>query len=275
MKKLQLSLFAVAMFMYMGADAQYVRVGFGYHGGSVSTTEGMETVVTSTSSSQKAVNLSSGKGIPVTAAFGMDIMDNVGFEFGLNYLLGSDQTAADVDFQPTSTTTMVTTKSTQLRLTPALVLHTDNDGMNMYSRFGVILPVMGKTTITNEEKNSAGTTKSVIESSGNASLGWTGAFGVTFEAGDALQIFAELEGINLAILGKSQELVEYSNPAGTSIDDLPESAKMTNFVEELTESSNYEGSPNFDPAKATEALARKSSFSSFGINIGVIIPLGN
>ena len=105
MKKLQLSLFALAMFMFMGADAQTVRIGLGYHGGSVSTSEGQEMVVTTTSSSTKPINLSSGAGIPVTAAFGMDIMDNVGFEFGLNYLLGSDQTAVDADLQALNAST--------------------------------------------------------------------------------------------------------------------------------------------------------------------------
>ena len=53
MKKLQLSLFAVAMFMFMGADAQYVRVGFGYAGSSVATSEGQEVVITTIHSPMK------------------------------------------------------------------------------------------------------------------------------------------------------------------------------------------------------------------------------
>jgi|GEM_PF-5368528 len=275
MKKLQLSFLAAAMFMFMSADAQYVRLGFGYHGNSVSTSSGSTMTLTATSSTQTAVNLSSGKGIPVTGAFGMDIMDNVGFEFGLNFLMGSNQTAIDADLQVLNSSTVVTTQSSQLRVTPSLVLHTDNDGMNMYSRFGVIVPVSGTTTLTREETTALGTTTTEMESSGNPSLGWTGAFGVSFSAGSALNIFAEVEGINLAIGNKSREVVSIDGPAGTpTLDQLPASVKTTNFHDELTEASNVEGTANFDPTKASDELTSKSSFSSFGFNLGIIWVIG-
>ena len=146
--------------------------------------------------------------------------------------------------------------------------------MNMYSRSGVIVPMLGKTTITMEEKDVSGTSLMEIESSGNPSLGWTGAFGVTFDAGSALKIFAEVEGINLAIKGKSDELVSISGPGAPPLALIPEGDRIINYVDEVTEASNNEDGPNYDNTKASEELARKASFSSFGFNVGVILTFG-
>lgn len=264
------------MFLFMGANAQTVRLGVGYHGGGVATAEGSELTVTPTSSSEMAVNLSSGPGILVNGAFGMDIMDNVGFDIGLNYLLGSSQTAVNADLTAVNNTkTVVTAQSTQFRAIPSLVVHTDNDGMNMYGRFGAIIPLAGKTTITRDETNALGTVTTEMETSGNPSVGWTGAFGMTFAAGDALSIFAELEGINLAIKNKQRVMTSISGPAGTpSLDQLPEGTKTVDYVDELTQDSNVDGRPSYDPSKASEELARKSSFASFGVNVGVALTIG-
>ena len=58
------------------------------------------------------------------------------------------------------------------------------------------------------------------------------------------------------------------------MEQLPESVKTTNFIDELTQDSNVEGNPNFDPTKASEDLARKTSFGSFGVNVGVKLTIG-
>lgn len=255
-------LFVVAMLFATGLSAQlYVGAKLGYGFGAQKTAFGS----TMTATSETNIYATLGQGIPVGLKVGYFFNDNLGVELGMNYFLGAEQTAADVSM--TGYTYNAVAKSNQIRLLPALVYKTD---MGLYGRFGMVLPVGGSTVINTTEVLGATTTEVEMVSKGAMSFGFVGSLGYEFELSDNLKLFGELEYVGLSIKTKSREITAYSVNGTDQLSALPEINKMTNYVDELTSSSNN-GSYNTTPdaTKPMDDLASYSGYSAFRINVGV------
>ena len=155
-----------------GLSAQmYVGLGVGYHMAAQKVVLG-----TSYNSAGDATNIygSQGKGIIPALKFGYMIDDNWGLEFGLSYLMGPDQVMEE-DFEApaagiTNYSDVTKSKSSMIRLTPQLVF---NSELGIYSRFGLIMPLGGKTTGTRDVSYTAGPSSSKT----NIGATYKGSFG--------------------------------------------------------------------------------------------------
>lgn len=255
-------LFVIAMLFATGLSAQlYVGAKLGYGFGAQKTAFGS----TMTATSDANIYASMGQGIPVGLKVGYFFNDNLGVELGMNYFLGAEQTMADVTM--TGYTNNATAKSNQIRLLPALVYKTD---MGLYGRFGMVVPVGGSTVVKSTEVMGATTTETELLAKGSMSFGFVGSLGYEFELSDNLKLFGELEYVGLSIKSKSLEMTSYKVNGTDQLAAVPEYNKMTNYVDELTSSSNNSSyNQNVDPTKAKDDLADYSGYSAFRINFGV------
>ncbi len=274
-------LFVVAIFLATTLSAQlYVGAKLGYGLGANKYEAG--TIMAGESQSIEWGSM--GQGMQLGLKAGYFFNDNLGFELGIDYFMSYEGRIADVKVPTAANIDViqdVTAKSKQLRLIPQLVLKTD---MGVYSRFGIILPVIGTTTVTSHQEEvvmAPGpikmTTDSEIEYKGKFSIGFAGAVGYQYEISDDLHVFGELQYTGLTIRGATSEVVAYSI---NDIDQLPGLdiiQKETTFVDELSAGSNtYDNNPAGDPynttpdtEKAKDVLRTSTVYSSYGINIGI------
>ncbi len=290
-------LFVVAIFLATTMSAQlYVGAKLGYGIGANKYEAGTEMkgsvsnsvsgVVSDDSRTRGIVWGSMGQGLQLGAKVGYFFNDNIGFELGIDYFMSSEGTIADVDFTSKNEVApgmsfdfpyiySVTAKSNQLRLTPQLVVKTD---MGLYTKFGIIVPVMGKTLVTSHEENPgfSGTavTKSTndieMEYSGKFSIGFAGAIGYEYELSDNLKLFGEIQYTGLTIRGASSEITKYEVDGADMLPAMTTIQKETNYVDELDASSNNSTyNPTPDAAKAQDALRSSTVYSNYGLNIGV------
>jgi opacity protein-like surface antigen len=261
-------LLLVAIFIAGSMSAQlYVgaRVGYGFGA------QKYEVGFTKTDDSKEYIWGSMGEGLPMGLKLGYFFNDNLGIELGINYWIGAEQTAADVNMAKLKYTNVVTAKSSQLRLLPQLVYKSD---MGIYGRFGVVMPVSGKTVVTSKEVSPtmAGmvTTEAEVEYKGSFAIGFAGAFGYAFELSDNMHLFGEMEYIALTIKGKTSEVTKYNVNGIDAIPSMDTYDKQTNYVDELNSSSNngtYNKKP--DMTKAKDDLRTSTVYSSFRFNVGI------
>jgi hypothetical protein len=241
----------------------------------------------------------SGAGIPVGVNVGYMFSEHFGLDLGLDYFMGSELTTNDVKYTvpynfgttavpvylpgATQTTAIkAVNKSTQIRVTPSLVVSAGNSGIAPYARFGVVLPVSGETLVnyTNSTQY-AGTgvpsnleEKSTTKVAGNFSVGFNSAVGVNIGLGEKLTLFGEVALTTLSIKGASTDITSYSRVQGSStlsVADLKAYQKSTTFVDQLTEKSNNSSinstTTNLDKAK--DDVAPTANYNSLGLNVGV------
>ena len=280
------NILAVAAISAIGTAAiaqPYVKAFGGYSRGTAGSNVGNTVVITTTGYSQKAVTGTYGNFIGGGLGFGYGINEHVALELGVTY--GAGKTTQLDETNPAGTTSIIS-KSTQIRVIPAVVISAGGS-LSPYGRFGLVLPVGGSTN-TEIDAKSAGAaapgitysnvTTGTIESKGQFSVGFNGALGASFKLSDNLSLFAEVETTTLSIAGKSNTYTAYnstttfSSVLPTDTETLAEwttSQKETVFVDEITNTSNTEDNDNFDEKKPTEELRDRSNYSSFGVNVGV------
>ncbi len=275
MKKFVLSIATLLTVSGAMAQGPYLTFGLGYAGAASQEQLGTSTDISATGAfTESTINGSFGGGIPISLGLGYGFTKHIAFDLGFTYFMGNEVTTTKYktfmgdDYS-------VKTKGYQIRVIPQLVLSTGSDNaLNFYSKFGLVMPVSGKTTFTKSGKMVLGynpiTSAFVVgdvaaggESSGKFSLGYTGSLGTTFNLSDKLSIFGELQYINLRIKGDKQTITKYEVDGKDKMSDLPTSLKETVFVDQLTEKSNT------DATKPAEALRNSSNYNSFGVNVGI------
>jgi len=254
-------LLIIALFVATTMSAQfYAGLGLGYGLGASKRVNGTKVDGTTTTN----IYGSYGQGFNTTLKLGYMFNDNMGVELGVSYLFGAAQTKDDhKDY-------LETAKSNGLRLMPQLVYKLDN---GFYGRFGVILPVMGKTVITETDDDfmSLGIKKETeMETHGSFSIGFAGAIGYNYELSDNMNLFGEIEYIGLSIKSGSAKYTKYEVGGKDQLPNLKTGQKEFTFLDEVDDSSdNTFSNPKWDPNKASVMLRQKAPFSSFGLNIGI------
>jgi len=274
MKKFVLSIATLLTVSGAMAQGPYLTFGLGYAGAASQEQLGTSMDVSATGTfTQTPINGSYGGGIPISLGLGYGFTKHIAFDLGFTYFMGNEVTISKTKQAPSVDMT-TTTKGYQIRVIPQLVLSSGSDNaLNFYSKFGVVMPVSGKTTfksfgtsyfgLDNNFNPIYGPLNVEGESSGKFSLGFTGSFGTTFSLSDKLSIFGELQYINLRIKGDKQTITKYESNGVDVTDLLPKSVTETNYVDELTEKSNT------DATKPAEALRNSSNYNSFGVNVGI------
>ncbi len=203
-----------------------------------------------------------GKGIPVSLEAAYFFNDNIGIQLDATYLIGLNVTHNENTFAGNEAKTY--SKTMQFRLSPQLVIKTD---MGLYTRAGLVLPLLGKTTRYSEDVNGFGPSNKLVtevEAKGKFSLGFIGAVGYQFGLSDKLSIFGEIEYVGLSIKRKSTEVTVFE------VNDVDQLANYTLLTgnNTLVEYED-ETSPGDNKSQGT-----KSPYHSLGFNIGVRFTIG-
>jgi opacity protein-like surface antigen len=254
-------------------SAQGLYAGFqvGY-GMSTSTDVVGSTVVVSSTGDQTETNIygTYGGGTNFGLNVGYNFSEHFGAELGFNYFLGSSVVSTDVTV-PTGGVT-VTGKSTQMRLTPLLVVSTGGD-FALYGKGGFVLPVGGSTIAEYRDDTNPliGEVQQDFESKGAMSLGFQGAFGVNYNLSDNLSLFGELSAVNLRIKSATRMMTKNTVGGADFLESMDAYDKEITYVDELNSSSNNSSYnlTSVDSNSAKEELATKTNFSALFFNVGI------
>jgi hypothetical protein len=254
MRKILLIVVAISFATVMNAQF-YIGVNAGYGVGAGKSAIGSET------SGTKTTNIygSFGKGINLGLNPGFMFTENLGVQFGVNYLMGGTQTLYK------DANEIMEGKSNGLRLTPQLVVKLEN---GLYSRFGMIVPVMGKTVVTDVDNDYYGSGQKLeaeFESVGSFSTGFIGSVGYGYKMSDNMTLFGEVEYISLLIKSGTRTITKYDVAGVDQLANMTTSQKETEYVDEIDSATVTTTS---EPSKA---LKDKTVFSSFGVNFGIIM----
>ena len=259
MKKNLFLILAIAFATTMSAQF-YAGLGLGYGFGASKRANGVEYSGTN-NSVETNIYGSYGQGLNIAPKLGFMFNENIGFELGASYLIGAKQTITK------SQDRLEEASSSGLRLSPQLVLKLEN---GFYSRFGMIIPVMGQTIITDVDNKYDPTftgsymkKETTMETKGSFSMGFIGAIGYNYALSDNMNLFGELEYIGLSIKSGTAEFTQYDVDGKDQLVNMDTAQKEYEFVDEVDNSTTY----NKD--NPTKVLKQKAPFSSFGINIGV------
>ena len=271
-------LLLVAIFIAGSMSAQlYVGARVGYGFGAQKYAVGF----TQTDDYKENIWGSMGQGLPMGLKVGYYFNDNLGIELGINYWIGAEQTAADVNVSAyplspgvyaTDFTNVTTAKSSQLRMMPQLVYKSD---MGIYGRFGMVIPVSGKTIVssTTEFKMPLSGDPMKMEEEteykGTFAIGFAGAFGYAYELSDNMHLFGEMEYISLTIKGKTSEITKSSTNDQDQLPSMSTYEKQTNYVDKLDKDSNVLGGTNYDKSKPLDKLRTSTVYSSLRFNVGI------
>jgi len=273
MKRIYLSILAVSFGSFAMAQGFYTSVNAGYGFGAPKQDMGINQTFTATGDQTVSNNYGSlGAGLNFGATPGFMFTEHVGAELGLNYFMGSSFVSNHVT-TPTGEATY-SSKSSQFRLLPAIVISSGGDGLQVYGKAGLVLPVSGSTVTTLEDNtNPSFVEKGTFETKGAMSLGYMGSLGVSFGLSDKLSLFGELNGVNLRIKSASQTITEYTVAGVDQLANMDKYDKETTYVEELTPSSNngWTNNTSVDVNKAKDDLSSNVNFSALFINVGVKI----
>lgn len=320
MKKIILAIGILAAVNSVSAQKFYARINAGYGFSSTPEANSIHDAIDInhfqpspgyTTKYQEKVNITSaGGGAHFGGAFGYKLTSHLAFELGVNYLRGSDVTAkrrVEITLDPPPGQTDyrgivhidVKRFTRQLRLAPSLVVE-GGDMLGIikpYARFGLLLPVNGKTVTTVSQhynvppelekalggklKNDS-TINSRYETAGKLSLGFQSALGLTFKAGP-VGIFVEVAHQSLSVTANKTTLVKYEENGKDRLSTKSAYDKETQYVTELTTASNNkdfnpaafkDANGNDDPKapgyqKSKEDLHVVSQFSNIGLNVGL------
>lgn len=269
MKKTLLTLGLCALSL-AGANAQNLYLKLSAGAGIGTANAAMRTEATTNDNGVTTTKVSSGSlgsGGQFGFAAGYAISDVVNLEVGGQYLLGFNQTSTST----TSTTSSTTISYTrQWRVIPQVIFNIGDSDFQPYTRFGVVVPVGGKTVTEMSSTTTllgvSSTTDRVLESRGTFSLGWTSGAGVRKNLGDRSFVYADLGFQSLSIGAKTRSMVMYKVDGRDVLPDLTTAQKETEFVREYTPTTP-------DASKPSQTTRTWSPFSNLALTVGLQINL--
>lgn len=255
----------------------YMRVGFGYGFPlSGAMEEGNGTVVTLYNEENFNIKpYSYGAGLAGTLALGYNLSKNLGVEMvatstaaGKNYKFSSvyEYNSGGVSYTEKR---KATSYGNTLLLQPSFVVQTGGVKTNIYTRMGIIVPVMNLLVydITYIESMNNNIVKTKEEYSMHFSLGATGAIGASFKLSEVLRLYSELCMVSYSPTLKKGVRTEYSRNG----DDLLKYLSLKDREIEFEKTGKIVSSPA--PDKPSVAQTKTIPFGNIGINAGLVIQL--
>ncbi len=242
------------------AQGFYVRGGVGYSFPNAGDTYAK----TSNATSIELKKYSLGSGFGGTLAGGYWFNENVGVEVAANILFAAKKYEFTSSGATSTTNTMFYSKA-PIYLMPSVVLKTNNESINIYSRVGLAINVKSKTVLEEHAVNTGGGTDDITtEYRYHTGIGFQGALGVMFPLGDVLSVFVEANGISMNQYLKKSEIVKADVDGASVLSAYTTADKITEY--EYTLNSSTATGPNV-PAKS---FSISHPFSTFGASAGII-----
>ena len=292
-----LSLFVLALALSQTkAQGLFIKVQPGYGLALSSSNFGVnvtytntQTITTETESFKyENVKGSYGNGLNVGASIGYMFNEYMGAELGIGYHIGgsyevfskgnSTSTMPPLPTVTSDTNRTTTYKANQFRLNPAIIITSGSEGLAPYLKFGLVLGIGTKVSVSQEYTSKTSVTaesKSISEweQSGGMSIGLNGALGATYSISDNISLFAELEIISMSYAPTKQSLVKYTIDGVDKLSTLKTYSIETEYVSDYSATSQFPTPSEFDKPK--QELKQYVPFSSFGINVGLQIKFGD
>ncbi|MFN8333773.1 MAG: hypothetical protein U0U09_01520 [Cyclobacteriaceae bacterium] len=200
-----------------------------------------------------------GSGMSFHVAAGATINGVLGYDVELGYLLGKKYSVNSSSFDGTYTeTNKAEMSSRSFQIAPALTFTAGTGNIHPYTRIG---PVIGINKIRNEETqfDDYNSLKEVreYEYTGGISAGLKGVVGISFRAGEKINIFGEVSFVSMSYAPKERELTSYTINGDDALDSVPKADRKIEFKKEVKYSDN------------NSSVQQKYSMGSLGLQIGV------
>jgi hypothetical protein len=116
-----------------------------------------------------------------------------------------------------------------------------------------------KEIISNNGKTSYDIQRTINNKFG---IGLTGGFGGDYQINDHFNVGLNISGTMFTATGKSAIYTKYDDNGTDNLKDMKTSEIETNYVDELTQSSNINSNSNFSKDKPYDALAPKTGYNT-------------
>ncbi|GAA4467750.1 hypothetical protein GCM10023093_24080 [Nemorincola caseinilytica] len=252
----------------------YAKIGIGYgfvSSGIVSTYNGSERVTpTMRTIDMKPASFTAGQSaeISVGALFGR----HVGAELRAYIVTGTPEyTYVTEGFVSSGGITMydketVTTRArTPMVLMPSMVVQSGGEKVNIYSRFGLAIPLSNKIDIKDDYEVAGNPFRghAEYEMTSKMKLGFTGAAGVSFKAGNKIRIWVEANMLSLSPIMDEMVLTKYTVNGVNELANVSARNKRVNF-----DLSGQEAFP-LNEDKPAMSIAEALPYSNAGLSAGI------
>lgn len=250
----------------------YVSINGGYGIATASNSQYATTTISSGSPTRyESFNStgSFGKGLQFGATVGYLFTENIGAELNVGYLIGETITHAQTDSRGSFQEEKSSAK--MLRLTPSIKIQIGKKNITPYMRFGLVIGLAPKITVSYLLNMPNSTNPLTEESSrimsGGTSIGFSAGMGANFKLNKRIGVFAELSLVSQAWAPKK---AVFTKSIVNGVDVLPSSTISQKEVEYV----NPYVQGVFNANEPTKSLKTYMPFSSIGINVGLQIAIG-
>jgi opacity protein-like surface antigen len=267
MKKVTLSLlmvFAVSLFANdLFGQGAYIKFSPGY-GFALSSAVMYTNYTEGHDNTYEQVYGSLGKGLNIGAAFGYMFHKNIGFELGLNYLLGSkvkgvydsDGLIEDDDVS-----------ARMLRIMPSVVISSGLEKVEPYAKVGMVVGLLGSITNNQalEYTDYNLEASMVMKMNGGIAIGLNASLGVLFNLSESIAFFGEIATVSMSYSPTKGEVTEFIVDGEDGLSDMHTSEKEYEYLDVVIDD------PDPPVSKPTQSLKTKFPFGSIGPNFGIQI----
>jgi hypothetical protein len=259
------------------AQGFYIRAG-GTYGlpvgtsviGSIHTYTYDYTGVTTSGGSTKAVSASYGSGPNFSVAVGYKFNQNFMFDLSGSYLIGNKYTTSSYGryIYDTATTVDSDFYETHARgffLNPSFVFSAGFGKAAPYGRFGIVVGFPQMTRNESYYSTIDVTTqydKTWVYKNGIA-IGYQAAIGMNWKLSDKLDIYTEVNILNLTWYPYQSNLTKYIRSGENLLPDMSVSEIQTNYVKSVNPFNTQ------DPTKPSEETKVSMPLSSVSVNVGL------
>jgi len=281
MKKVLITMAMIAGSAVAFSQNFYFRGGLGYafaqagQSANGSGTPFNGTVANNTSSQTYDIkNASFSAGLQGYIGFGYMVNNNIGIQLDAHLGIAPKKytlraTNVDLGNGVMGEVTTETQANAPLFLAPSLVLQTGRDKLNIYSRFGLALPLSTSMTERDVLQNYPGSGTVLIDEytftiTNSFSLGFAGAAGVKYNFNDRVGLWGEASLLSCSVFIKKAELTDLAeNGVSYPVSQYPGNTII-----------NFSKSATVDNSSSATQVAYTQPFSNVAINIGVSFNLG-
>jgi hypothetical protein len=251
-----LSVQLAAQGFYVGA-----RVGYSWRTSPSNISGFYDLDVQGSTFNYEQVNVSLGKGLNAGLDLGYMFNENLGFQFGVDYLMGGKSKASFTDGDEYDNREIW---SNMLRFNPGFIYIPGTGDIRPYGRVGAMLGV-GAIHRTMDELENNDKTFARYKLDGGMACGWNTAVGVMVDLSSSFSFFGELNLVTMSYAPKKQVITEYTFNGTDRLPTLTTEQRETVFLKEYSENT-MSSTPDYEPSKA---LKQRFNYNSMGIDLGV------
>ncbi len=209
-----------------------------------------------------------GRGMNLNVYGGFMVNDIIGLELAANYLIGSKYTFTNSDIDNnSSSTTVYDVHATSFRLIPCIRLSYGENKFRYYSRVALAFGLSNKLTeVSNRTITNPGGTDMIYNSfeySGGLYMGFTGAFGLTYQLSDNIALYGELTRYFISWGAKEGRFTEYTVNGVDELGNLTTDQKEYLYVDKIDQSMNQ------NPGEPRKALKFYTPLNALSLSLGL------